>query len=48
MDYLCRNLDKHTGHISKIYTMLTLASTKQFYMNKWDLDISETLEVEDW
>lgn len=48
MKYLCRNLDKHTGHISKIYNMLTSASTKLFYMNKYEHDINEMLEVEDW
>lgn len=48
MEYLCKNFDKHTSYISKMYIMLNTASSNQFYMNKWEYDINETLEVEDW
>lgn len=32
MEYLCRNLNKHTGHISKLFAILTSSSTKLLYM----------------
>lgn len=48
MEYLCRNFDKYTGHISKIDITLNTASSQAVHMNKWGHDMNETLEVEDW
>lgn len=32
MEYLCKTFDRHTGHISKLYSMLTNSPIKLFYM----------------
>lgn len=45
MGYLCKSLDKHTSHISKMYTILTSKPEKLFYMMKWGQDIAETFET---
>lgn len=48
MEYLCRSFDKHTGHISKFYNILTSKSDKLFYMTKWEKDIGKTFKMDEW
>lgn len=48
MEYLYRSFDKHTGHISKMYNILTSKSEKLFYMTKWEQDIGETIKIDEW
>lgn len=48
MEYLCRSFDKHKGHISNIYGIFSSKSEKLFYMQKWEQDIEETMEMDTW
>lgn len=48
MKYLCRNYDKHTRHISKIYTILHSGTSKLPYMGKWEQALGETMAAEEW
>lgn len=48
MEYLCQNFDKIGGHISEIYTVLTNSSIKQVCMLKWEADLQENIELDEW
>lgn len=48
MENLCRNFDKHTGHISRIYNILTSSISKMHYMQKWEQDMEMELDMEVW
>lgn len=48
MEYLCTNFDKLKGNISIIYSILTSIPVKLGYMEQWERDLNETLELKDW
>lgn len=48
MEYLCHKYDKIWGHISELYTILMHTSAKQDYLVKWEQDLQEILEHEEW
>lgn len=48
MEYLCHKFDTLKGHISEIYTILTSDARKQGYMERWEADLNESLELDEW
>ena len=48
MEQLSRTFDKHSGHISLIYGLLSSGTQKMAYMTKWEQDIGMELDMADW
>lgn len=48
MEYLCNYFDRLKSHISAIYSILSTATIKHGYMEKWENDLNDTLELKEW
>lgn len=48
MESLCNNFDKLKGHLSIICSILTSILAKLGYMERWQRDLNESLELKDW
>lgn len=47
MQYFCTQY-KIRGHISEIYTVLTNCTEKFEYMKRWEADLQESIELDEW
>lgn len=48
MGYLCIQYDKIREHISEIYTVLTNCTEKLEYMKRWEADLQESIDLDEW